>query len=107
MNAHKRPIGLGGEAWCHWGEKVKNGCPAHTTALSDPLASIRGVHGEFKVFICTFLTAHGRFVLGTPADIERSELDVVSFALIGDVDTFNFCGGRTPVYGLFAGMVSH
>ena len=74
------------------------------TALSDPHASIRGVHGEFKIFIERF-GHHSRVVLRTPADVERSELDFVSFALIGDVDTLDLCSGRTLVNGPFAGTM--
>jgi len=44
--------------------------------------------------------------LGTAADSERSELDIVGFALIDDVDALDSCGGRTTVDSLFAATVS-
>lgn len=34
-------------------------------------------------------TSYYRLMLGTPADLERSELDVVSFVLISDVDALD------------------
>jgi len=48
-----------------------------------------------------------RLVLGTAADFKRSELDIVGFALIGDIDAFDSCGGRTTVDSTFAGNTSY
>jgi hypothetical protein len=47
-----------------------------------------------------------RHTLETPADFKRSELDIVSFDLISDVDALDSCGGRTTVNGPFAGTMS-
>jgi len=52
------------------------------------------------------LRVSSRLMLGTAADFERSELDIVGFALIGDIDALDSCGGRTTVDGTFAGNTS-
>jgi hypothetical protein len=44
--------------------------------------------------------------LGTAADFERSDLGIVGFALIGDVDALDSCGGRTTIDSPFAATVS-
>lgn len=48
---------------------------------------------------------HKRLALGASADLERSELDIVSFAPISDIDSLNHCGRRTKTYGRFAATI--
>jgi len=55
-------------------------------------------HQVFRVY--------NRPTLGTAADFERTELDIVGFALIGDVDALDSCGGRTTIDSSFAATVS-
>lgn len=47
-----------------------------------------------------------RLALAASADLERNELDIVSFALVGDINSLNHCGRRAKVDGRFAATIS-
>ena len=93
----------------HGVEGVKKTCNAQpTTPRWSSVFHPEACNFQRTITKCASKQTQRRYklVLETPADLERSELDVISFVLISDIDALDSCGRRATVNGPFTGTTT-